>query len=102
MNGVNKKQLVNALCRLSATLCAYTKPPCDCKFMQDDTDHIATHSESGSGCPEITEAAVILAQMSEQEFLALAKRAGVYVHEETRSTGHRRIWSDQKVSKTTF
>lgn len=82
MNGVSKKQLVNALCRLSATLCAYTKQPCDCKYMQEDDNHIASGSESGSGCPEITMAAVILAHMSEQDFLALTKRSGISIHED--------------------
>src|SRR5574339_590404 len=79
MNSSDKEQLVKALCRLSANLCSYSKKPCDCKFMQDEDKHIASGSERGSGCPETMIAAMLLAHMTEQEFLAIARRAGITI-----------------------
>jgi hypothetical protein len=85
MNGISKESLVKNLCRLAANLCAYVRQPCDCKFMQDKDENIANGSESGSGCPEISVAATMLAHMSKQEFLALARKAGVTVDDEDRT-----------------
>jgi hypothetical protein len=82
MNGVNKDNLIKAMCRLAANLCSYTKQPCDCKYMQDSDKNIGRGSESGSGCPEITMAASILAQMTNQEFMTIAKRAGINISDD--------------------
>jgi hypothetical protein len=82
MNGISKENLVKNLCRLAANLCAYIRQPCDCKFMKYDDAHIANGSEAGSGCPELTMAALMFAHMTKQEFLALARKSGVSIQED--------------------
>lgn len=80
MNGLKRIKLITSLCRLAAHHCAYMGATCDCKFMHDDDKHIASGSENGSGCPEITIAAAILAHMTEQEFMSFCKRADVNIY----------------------
>ncbi len=82
MFGVNKEKLIKSLCRLSASLCSYTKQPCDCKYIDDSITTIATRSEKGSGCPETTLAALLIAHMTRQEFDTIAHRAGIEIGDE--------------------
>ncbi len=80
MFGIKKEELIKNLTRLSVKLCAYCgSTPCDCKYMNDETQHIASGSESGSGCPETHMAAELLSTMTTQEFFALAKRANIAI-----------------------
>jgi hypothetical protein len=81
MFGIGKNKLVRNLCRLAAHHCSYSKQPCDCKYI-NDTASIATMSEQGSGCPEITMAAMLLSQLSAEQFATLAKQAGVTLDED--------------------
>lgn len=82
MNSSNKDKLVKSLCKLSANLCSYVGKPCDCKFIQDTDTNVGNGNERGSGCPETTTAAMIFANMTNQEFLFFAKRAGITIFEE--------------------
>lgn len=59
---------------MSANLCSYIKKPCDCKFIQDSNENIMGHGESGFGCPEAMTVALLLEQMTEEEFLTISKR----------------------------
>jgi hypothetical protein len=74
MNIPDRGKLINALCNLSANLCAYTSKPCDCKFIQDNAVKVNTSSENGNGCPETIVAAQIFANMTDQEFQYFVKR----------------------------
>ncbi len=79
MFGVEKKRLVKSLCRLSCRLCAYLGHRCDCKYMHDCDEFIATSSEAGSGCPETAMAARIINALTDKEFVSAAKRAGIQI-----------------------
>lgn len=83
MNGVRQERLIKTVAKLRARCCSYIGPRCDCKFVNDNTSEtsIMTGSETGSGCPELMQVAFMLAQMTEQEFLTLAKRAGINVED---------------------
>jgi hypothetical protein len=83
MNGIGKNQLVRSLCRLAAHHCSYSKQPCDCKYIQEDTTNIASMSEEGSGCPELTVAAMLISQLSTIQYEDLCKKSGVTISEET-------------------
>lgn len=82
MFGTTKDRLINGLSKLAANLCSYTKQPCDCKYIGDQTENIARGSERGSGCPETTMAALLIANMTNQEFLTIARRAGISITED--------------------
>lgn len=82
MFGIAKDRLIKGLARLVAKSCSYTKQPCDCKYMQDDDNHINPGSERGSGCPEMTMAAMLIAHMTNQEFSTITRRAGIQITEE--------------------
>lgn len=83
MNGVRQERLIKTIAKLRARCCSYIGPRCDCKFATDTTsdDSIMSGSESGSGCPELMQVAYMFAQLTEQEYLALAKRAGINVED---------------------
>lgn len=82
MYGIGKNQLVRNLCKIAAHSCAYSKQPCDCKFMTDGGD-VTPMSEAGSGCPELTVAAMIISQLSEAQFAELAEAAGIIINEDS-------------------
>ena len=79
MFGVTKERLVKSLCRLSCQLCAYMGTICDCKYIQDNDEFIATGSESGSGCPESAMAASLINAMTQEEFRTIAGRAKIFI-----------------------
>jgi hypothetical protein len=77
MFGVKKEDLVPALGRIQTALCAYGHPRyCDCKF---GATRPCEQSEEGSGCPEVSQAAAIIATMTPEEFATFARRAGVRI-----------------------
>jgi hypothetical protein len=82
MFGIKKDQLVKGLCRLSCQLCAYMGTMCDCKYMKDSDDFIATGSEAGSGCPESAMAASLINAMTPEEFKTIAARASIQIFED--------------------
>lgn len=82
MFGIKKELLVTNLCKLVAANCAYSKQPCDCKYMIHEDDKVSRFSEKGNGCPETTMAAVLIAHMTEQEFQSIAKRAGITISDD--------------------
>lgn len=82
MYSVGKNQLVRNLCKLAAHHCSYTKQPCDCKFITEDGD-VGQLTKTGSGCPELTVAAMIISQMSALQFAELAKSADINIHEDS-------------------
>lgn len=86
MFGINKDHLIKSLCRLSCQLCAYIGPMCDCKYMKNSDEFIATGSEAGSGCPETAMAAVLISAMTPDEFATIAKRAGIHISDEAQAT----------------
>lgn len=81
MNGVKQERLIKTLAKLRARCCSYIGPICDCKFVLDATpdNTIMTQSETGSCCPELMQVAFMIANMTEQEYYAIAKRAGVNI-----------------------
>lgn len=84
MYGVKQKVLVKTLARMAAKCCAYIGDRCDCKFIDDSipNERIMTHSEDGSGCPELMSLAHMIAAMTEQEFNAINQRAGISISED--------------------
>jgi len=84
MNGVRQKRLVISLAKLATRCCAYIGDRCDCKFMASSTPEssIMTGSEAGSGCPELMMMTYMVAAMTEQEFNAISKRAGVSISQD--------------------
>ncbi len=84
MFGVKQKRLVTSVAKLMARCCAYIGDRCDCKFMAESTpeNSIMTGSETGSGCPELRMITYMLAAMTEQEFNAISKRAGINISED--------------------
>lgn len=101
MFGIKKEWLVKSLCKLAASHCGYMKQPCDCKYMPEDGSKF--HSET-TGCPEITMAATLIANMTTQEFLTVAKRGGIIISDnEESATDVRSMIADflaQKLEKT--
>ncbi len=83
MFGIKKELLVKNLCKLVASRCVYSKQPCDCKYMIHDDDNVSQFSEIGNGCPETTMAATLIANMTEQEFNSIARRAGITISDST-------------------
>lgn len=59
--------------QIAHKLCAYTRQPCDCKFGVVACDGPRS-SEHGSGCPELSEIAAVLAGMTEIQYRAAYKR----------------------------
>ena len=88
MYGVKQKVLVKTLARMAAKCCAYIGDRCDCKFIDDSipNERIMTHSEAGSGCPELMNLAHMVAAMTEQEFNAISQRAGISISEDPAET----------------
>ncbi len=88
MYGVKQKVLVKTLARMAAKCCAYIGDRCDCKFIDDSIadERIMTHSEDGSGCPELMTLAYMVAAMTEQEFNAINQRAGITISEDVVET----------------
>lgn len=54
---------------ITGKLCAYMSQPCDCKFGVVVTNGPRAH-EHGSGCPELSEIAIVLAGMTEKQYAA--------------------------------
>jgi hypothetical protein len=88
MYGVKQKVLVKTLARMAAKCCAYIGDRCDCKFIDDSipNERIMTHSEAGSGCPELMNLAHMVAAMTEQEFNVISQRAGISFPEDPADT----------------
>lgn len=72
--------LIRSLKRIQKRLCAYKGPRCDCKFMDDETVHICSGSENGSGCPELYLASDLISAMTHIEFNRIVKRAKLSWH----------------------
>lgn len=77
MNGIEKNHLVKSLCKLAAAHCCYIGKSCDCKYIEDYDPAKITGEKSG--CPELTMAATLISHMTDQEFLAIAHRAGITI-----------------------
>lgn len=95
MNGINRDRLAANLKRIAFAYCAYCSPVeglippepelerglCDCKFISstDVPVRIAQKRECYCGCPEVSEAAAIIAAMSKKDFAKYAKKAKISI-----------------------
>jgi len=104
MNGVKQKRLVTSLAKLATRCCAYIGDRCDCKFMAENTSEagIMTGSENGSGCPELTMMLYMVAAMTEQEFNAISKRAGISIDSEESIDASAILKEEKKLRAATF
>ena len=86
MFGIKQSRLIKSLDALQVTRCSYyqlqemplEKRRCDCKYLREDDTNVEM-GEYGNCCPEISLAYLLLKELSEEEYLDLAKRAGVIV-----------------------
>jgi hypothetical protein len=83
MFGTKKSELIKGLDAVRRRVCCYTGDPCDCKFgaYGDEAKGAPVYFGEQTGCPEIRQAATLLAAMSEDEFRRLCERANVSVFE---------------------
>lgn len=71
-----REKLVRGLLNLRCQSCGYgARGMCDCKYGIGPVQKPAAEE---NGCPEVLAAATILAVMTDEEFLELAKRAGCF------------------------
>ena len=76
MFGINKKDLVSGLQAVGRKCCCYDNPSrCDCKYGITYEDR--KFEGERTGCPEISQAAQIIAAMDEEEFLLFCNRAKI-------------------------
>ena len=73
MFGIEKEKLVEGLKNVRKRLCAYYGDRgCDCKF--GATKDAKWGSETGSGCPEVSQAYKLIEAMTQDEFNEISHR----------------------------
>jgi hypothetical protein len=76
----NKGFIVKGLRAVQKNLCRYFGDTCDCKYGAEDLKPFGTRSwGEQTGCPEVRTAIAILSVMTDEEYDALAKRAGLLI-----------------------
>ena len=70
---IDRSELLKNLLAMREGLCAYSGPPCDCKYGATK-DTVGKMSERGSGCPEIANACMVLARMTDEEYKEILGR----------------------------
>lgn len=63
-----RPKLLRGLLRLRRNICGYTGPPCDCKYGYKDGTREQT------GCPEIANAAALIARLRPSEYEEILNR----------------------------
>ena len=93
---IRQKKFLENLETIRKYLCCYVGgPPCDCKYgVKNCENKKAALGQSASGgeetgCPEVSQATLMLNALSEEEFNALAKKA-------------RCIFVDELIGKTVY
>lgn len=100
MFGIKQKRLVKNAAKLAARSCSYLSSSrgCDCKYINEGTadNEIKSGGEHGSGCPELTMLACLVAAMTEQEFNAITKRAGIMITDDSEPIDAENILDEEK------
>lgn len=65
---VERERLIAGLESLATSVCAYTKPPCDCKY-----GFTGKRTSEQTGCPEASAAAMVLRNMTDAQYRRLTR-----------------------------